>query len=205
MGAVSWREQRRRSARAAIVEAAWSLVAELGLAGLSMRELAGRAGVTTPTLYAYFDSKNAIYDALFGQAAAEFAAHMAADYPGFTADEIVVEGMRRYVGFCLADVPRYQLLFQRTIPGFEPSPDSYVHAVAALEGSRRRLAAAGIVEDRHLDMLTAITTGLVDQQVSNDPGGDRWVRLVDETAEMFLSHCRASTPRRSQRGQRPKR
>lgn len=32
-------------------------------------------------------------------------------------------------------------------------------------------------------------TGLVDQQISNDPGGDRWTRLIDDVVAMFLAHC----------------
>src|SRR4249920_2950062 len=72
-----WRQARRRSARDAIVEAAWALVGEEGLAGLSLRDLARRAGISTPTVYAYFDSKDAIYDAMFGQAATQFAERMA--------------------------------------------------------------------------------------------------------------------------------
>jgi hypothetical protein len=39
-----------------------------------------------------------------------------------------------------------------------------------------------------MDLLTAIGTGLIDQQLSNDPGGDRWLRLIDEAAEMFVTH-----------------
>ena len=31
--------------------------------------------------------------------------------------------------------------------------------------------------------------GLVDQQIANDPGGDRWIRLIDEVVAMFLAHC----------------
>ena len=68
-----WREARRQSARDAIVAAAWELVHEEGLAALSLRDLARRAGITTPTVYAYFESKHAIYDAMFGRAATEFA------------------------------------------------------------------------------------------------------------------------------------
>jgi len=201
-----WREARRQSARDSIVDAAWAVVAEAGLAGLSMRDLAKRAGTTTPTLYVYFESKNAIYDAMFGQAAQQFAEHMTADYQGHTAANVIGEGVRRFVAFSLNDIPRYQLLFQRTVPGFEPSPHSYAHAVAALDDIRRRLAGVGISEPRHLDMLTAVVTGLVDQQVSNDPGGNRWVRLIDELIDMFLAHCqRPQTKGRSNHGQRKKR
>ena len=50
---------------------------------------------------------------------------------------------------------------------------------------------------RHLDMWTALVTGLVDQQVSNDPGGARWTGLIEESVAMFLAHCRSTGgPRR---------
>ena len=52
-----------------------------------------------------------------------------------------------------------------------------------------RLARSGITEARHLDMWTALVTGLVDQQISNDPGGERWIGLIDESVAMFLRHC----------------
>jgi len=186
-----WREARRRSARADIVEAAWSVVREMGLAGLSMRDLAARAGITTPTLYAYFDSKNEIYDSMFAEAAAQFQAHMAPAYSSEASDEVLGAAMGRFVEFCTDDVARYQLLFQRTIPGFEPSAESYAHAVAALDAARRRLTELGVVSQGwQLDLLTALMTGLVDQQISNDPGGQRWVGLIDDAVAMFIAHCR---------------
>jgi AcrR family transcriptional regulator len=186
---VDWRESRRQSARAAIVAAAWSVVREQGLAALSMRDLARRAGITTPTVYAYFDSKNAIYDAMFGAAAEEFARYMDEPYESDDPRAVLVAGVHRFVEFCTADIPRYQLLFQRIIPGFEPSAESYAPALRALATAHRRLAMNGIDDRRHLDIWTAMTTGLVDQQISNDAGGDRWVRLVDECVSMFLAHC----------------
>jgi hypothetical protein len=54
---------------------------------------------------------------------------------------------------------------------------------------REVLARNAITEPRHLDLATALVTGLVDQQLSNDPGGDRWIRLIDESVDMFLDHC----------------
>ena len=50
---------------------------------MSLRKLAGRAGVTTPTVYAYFESKNAILDAMFGVAAESFAQSNAEPLPGW--------------------------------------------------------------------------------------------------------------------------
>jgi AcrR family transcriptional regulator len=197
--AVDWRESRRQSARTAIVEAAWALVHDEGLAALSLRDLARRAGITTPTVYAYFESKNAIYDAMFGQAAASFASHMAEPYETDDPPAVLQASARRFVEFCTADVARYQLLFQHTVSGFEPSPTSYAPAVRALNSSRERLALNGFTDPRQLDMWTALMTGLVDQQISNDPGGDRWIRLIDDFVTMFLTHCHSQrTPRTRQ-------
>jgi AcrR family transcriptional regulator len=194
-----WRDARRRSARDAIVEAAWALVGEEGLAGLSLRDLARRAGISTPTVYAYFDSKNAIYDAMFEKAATEFAEKMAEPYGTDDPRHVLAATARRFALFCASDPARYQLLFQRTLPGFEPSPQAYAPAVRALAGVREVLVRNGITEPRHLDIATALVTGLVDQQVSNDPGGDRWIRLIDESVDMFLAHTQPGRAPRASR------
>jgi AcrR family transcriptional regulator len=202
-GSVDWREARRQSARDAIVEAAWALVHDEGLAALSLRELAKRAGITTPTVYAYFESKNAIYDAMFGQAASEFADRMTQPFDCEEPRVVLAEGVRRFCEFCTSDVARYQLLFQRTIPGFEPTAESFAPAVHALDAVHKRLALNGVTDARHVDMWTALTTGLVDQQISNDPSGDRWTRLIDDVVTMFLAYCRpnrASGPHTERRG-----
>lgn len=36
-----------------------------------------------------------------------------------------------------------------------------------------------------MNMFTALFSGLVSQQWANDPGGDRWSRLVERGADMF--------------------
>jgi AcrR family transcriptional regulator len=189
-----WRAARRESARAAIVAAAWQLVHAEGLAALSLRDLARQAGITTPTVYAYFDSKHAIYDAMFGQAAAEFEAWMGRPFESTDPRAVLIAGLRRFVEFSTSDPPRYQLLFQRTIPDFEPSRESFAPAVRTLEETRKRLASVGASDPRHVDMWTALTTGLVDQQISNDPGGTRWIALVEEAVDMFLAYCRTTAP-----------
>jgi AcrR family transcriptional regulator len=199
-----WREARRHSAHEAIIDAAWSLVIEEGLAGLSLRDLAGRAGITAPTVYSYFDSKNAIYDAMFGRTATEFEVKMAEPYECGDPRELLVAIANRFSLFCTSSPTRYQLLFQRTLPDFEPSPESFAPAVRALAGVRELLVLNGITQERHSDIWTALIIGLVDQQISNDPGGDRWTRLIDESVNMFIAHCQ---PNRGSRkpGSRPAR
>ncbi|HUI02801.1 MAG TPA: TetR/AcrR family transcriptional regulator [Acidimicrobiales bacterium] len=183
-----WKSARRESARAAIVAAAWEAVGEVGLSGLAIRDLAKRAGITTPTIYVYFSSKNDVYDAMFLQAAEDFEHHMTAPASDSAPKGALLEGARRFMEFCRADTPRYQLLFQRTIPGFEPSVDAYAPAVRALEVARNLLASVGISDSRSLDLWTALNTGLVDQQIANDPDGERWAGLLEDAVAMFLTY-----------------
>lgn len=182
------RAERREATRSEILNAAWQMVRTEGLAGLSLRDLARQVGMQAPSLYSYFDSKHAIYDAMFAQGAQEYLDREAAII--LTGDPLrdLTIGLRLFIKFCTEDPSRYQLLFQRTIPGFEPSAESFAIAVEGLAAVRARLAGIGITEARALDLMTAIGTGLTDQQISNDPGGDRWVRLIDEAAEMFFAH-----------------
>jgi hypothetical protein len=42
-------------------------------------------------------------------------------------------------------------------------------------------------EREMLDLWTAVMTGLTDQQISNDPGGTRWTRLVDRAVDMLMT------------------
>src|SRR5580700_5174773 len=56
---------RREAKVAGIVESAWKLDREYGIAGVSLHALAREVGMRQPSLYAYFDSKRALYDAMF--------------------------------------------------------------------------------------------------------------------------------------------
>jgi AcrR family transcriptional regulator len=181
------RAERHEATKAEIVEVAWDLARSEGLAGVSLRGVAQRVGMQAPSLYSYFDSKNAIYDAMYAQGFRQFIEHHRR--LALTGEPLadLQAHMRSFVAFCTEDSARYQLLFQRTIPGFEPSPGSYAISVEGLGIVRGRLAAMGFDDPETLDLLTAIGTGLTDQQISNDPGGDRWTRLVDEAMEMFFT------------------
>jgi AcrR family transcriptional regulator len=182
------RAERRQETIDEIVDTAWRLARRDGLAGLSLRELATAVGMRPQSLYSYFDSKHAIYDAMYAQGCREFAdAQASVVLTGDLRADLAAIG-RWYVEFCTADPVRYQLVFQRTIPGFEPSAASYAIAQQSLAAIVAHLASLGIDDERHVDLFTAIGTGLTDQQISNDPGGDRWVRLLDDSIEMFVGH-----------------
>ncbi|MCU1459124.1 MAG: Transcriptional regulator, TetR family [Actinomycetia bacterium] len=186
--------ERHAATRAEILDAAWEVVRSEGLAALSLRDLAGKVGMQAPSLYSYFDSKHAIYDAMFAQGARAYLEQVRAT--PLTGDPLtdLRAAVRCFVRFCSEDPARYQLMFQRTIPGFEPSPETFAIAIEGLELLERRLAELGVTDARSIDLFTALGTGIAAQQISNDPGGDRWTRLVDDAVDMFFEHVTKHLP-----------
>jgi len=194
---------RRKRTEDEIVAAAWDLVHEHGLGSLSMRDLGERVGMKAQSLYSYFASKNDIYDAMFREGQVAFAAAMTITTDDLGGDESpqaeLRMGCHHFFEYCTSDTARYQLMFQRVIPDFVPSPQTYELAVETLERARERMRAAGLDSDRDLDLWTAILTGLVDQQISNDPGGTRWERLIDDAVDMFFAFATAKAGSRRNR------
>ncbi len=184
------RAERRSATRAEILQAARDLCATNGLASLSLRELAQQIGLKAPSLYSYFESKNAIYDALFAQGCQQLLDGRPEPIPGDLLDGIRAI-MGYFVEFCVADPVRYQLLFQRTIPGFEPSAESYAISQNAMRLTRDWFADHGLDRPEVIDLFTAIGSGIAAQQNSNEPGGDRWTTLVDDAALMFVRHIQS--------------
>jgi AcrR family transcriptional regulator len=192
------RAERYAGTRREILDAAWELVRADGLAALSMRDLGARVGMRAQSLYVYFASKYAIYDAMFGESNVELLARVNALPPTLEPVETMRARARVFLDFCVEDPVRYQLLFQRTIPRFEPSPEAYEPAIQVLDEARTAMRACGIPDDRAFDMWLALVAGLAAQQNSNEPGGDRWVRLIDEVIDMFFEHHLPTTTRRRQ-------
>ncbi len=189
--------ERRSAARAEILDAAWAIAREKGLSDLTLREVGSRVGMRGPSLYSYFDSKNAIYDAMFGQAWTECLSGMDALGPMSRSPRTAVKALARaFFDFASADLARHQLMNQRTIPGFVPSPEAYAPAVEVLERARTYLAACGVHRSDHFDLYTALVGGLVDAQQANDPGGDRWSLLLDQAMDMFADHAGLPRSRR---------
>ena len=184
------RAERRSATRAEILQAARDLCAANGLASLSLRELAQQIGLKAPSLYSYFESKSAIYDALFAQGSQQLLDGRPQQIPNDLLDGIRAI-MGYYVEFCVADPVRYQLLFQRTIPGFEPSAESYAISQNVMGLTLDWFAGHGLDRPEVIDLFTAIGSGIAAQQNSNEPGGDRWTRLVDDAALMFVRHIQS--------------
>jgi len=183
-------EARRAATRDLILDAAWELAREVGLTGFTLRELAARVGMRAPSLYEYFAGKDDIYDAMFGQAAHAYLevarATPATETIGGRA--ALIDAATRFLDFAVADRARFQLLFQHSIAGWEPSPAAYAPALEVEALARARLAEVGATDPRSYDLFTAMVSGLAHQQVANDPDGRRWHDLVEETVDLLLVH-----------------
>jgi AcrR family transcriptional regulator len=179
--------ERRSATRREIIDAAWQVAREKGLAQVTLRDVAELVGLRAPSLYTHFASKNAIYDAMFGDAWTQFqecekAAE--ADEPKSSRAAMRYYG-RVFFDFAVEFPARHQLMNLRTIPDFTPSEEAYAPSVAVMERFMARMARHGVLNQDDIDLFVAIVGGMVDTQLANDPGGDRWSRLLDRAIDMF--------------------
>jgi AcrR family transcriptional regulator len=194
--------QRRRTAKLTqIVTEAWDLAQRNGLPSISLRDLAERADLRQPSLYGYFDSKLGLYDLMYADALRQLLAAAAQELaPNEDPHEALIEFIELCIRFSSENVVRHELLFERTIPGFKPSPESRELLVQFRNIAAARLAAAGVRGSVATDIFTGIVSGFTQQQVISEPGGDRWLRLARPAIEMFLAGVPLmSEPRRSTR------
>lgn len=177
---------RREVKTASIIAKAWELAREHGVGGVSLHGLARAVGMRQPSLYEYFGSKHALYDAMFADGNRQLLARLAA--VRFPADPraAVKKYLATIVAFSAEDQARYELLFQRHLPGFTPSPETYALAEEMLGQLVKLLHDAGVTDQGDIDCVVAITAGLMEAQMSNDPGGNRWTRHLNRLVDLYI-------------------
>jgi AcrR family transcriptional regulator len=176
------RQRRRQETIEEVLDIAAGIMAEQGVAGLSIGEIARRMGIRPPSLYVYFPSKHALYDALFARGARAVLAAMEATIAlplasSATLEEILLDRAEAFVRWSLQHAPYSQLLFWRPVPGFTPSPQAYEPAVRLLELAeeqfaqlqRRGLIRADLPAGQIHRDWTILISGVVSQQLSNTP------------------------------------
>ncbi|HVA07969.1 MAG TPA: TetR/AcrR family transcriptional regulator [Acidimicrobiales bacterium] len=182
------RHARHQATKREILDAAWKMVRDDGVNALSLRALARVVDMEPQSLYTYFASKHSVYDHLFADGnralLALFDQLEVSDDPRRALCAIA----NLFVKFAAEDQARYELLFLRTIPDFEPSPESYAVAIEVFNRGRSILAKAGLRKAADFDLWTALVSGLSSQQLANDPGGDRYIKLIDNAVAMFAEH-----------------
>jgi AcrR family transcriptional regulator len=188
--------QRREAKVSAIVATAWELARTFGIGGVSLHALAREIGIRQPSLYVYFDSKHALYDAMFADGNRQLLARLDAVKLSRNPRAAVKAFMRAFVDFAVEDPARCALLLQRPIPGFEPSDESFAYAQSVLRRAIELLHVAGLEAQADVDCFIAMVAGLIDAQISNDPGGDRWTRHLGRLTDMYLDEAERRKTRR---------
>jgi TetR/AcrR family tetracycline transcriptional repressor len=162
--------------RAAIVEAALTLLNEVGIDGLSTRLLAERLNVRQPALYWHFRNKRALLDAMN--------------------DEILARGHRHDWAFDSADWKHFLLEDARSFrkallayrdgarvhAGTEANPDD----LDLIEAHMRVLVGAGMSEEFAMDILVAIgryVVGCVLEEQADFPDAPNRGNRLDAAAK----------------------
>lgn len=195
------RAARRNQTIAEILNVAIEVMTESGVGGLSLSEVARRMGMRPPSLYKYFPSRLALYDALFreGQQAYldRFRAAAAATRPGMPALAAALEAGGRWA---LANQVLAQLMFWRPVPGFEPSAEAFAPSIAMVNDVRQMLRDA--VTEGQLRpqaaraegeaLVSILAAGVMSQQLANGPEAayddGRFTRLVPQALAMFTHY-----------------
>jgi AcrR family transcriptional regulator len=195
------RHGRRDETLAAIVDVAVQVMSEQGAGGLSLGEVARRMGMQTPSLYGYFASKHAVYDAVFARGWRDLLESVRAERPRIEAHadpaELLLALARHYVRWSVEHPAYSELMSWRPVPGYQPSAEAYAPAVetwaeaaslfARLQDSGR--LRADVPADEQLRVWTILLTGVVSQQLSNAPGEGfdegRFTSLLPDVVALF--------------------
>jgi AcrR family transcriptional regulator len=183
------RRARHEATKKEILDAAWSMVRADGLAALPLRALAHAVDMEPQSVYTYFASKNAIYDRMFADGNRELEHRFTDTDIPCDAPAALRAVARIFVEFAAEDQARYQLLFLRTIPGFQPSPESRAAADEVIARVRAILSRAGLRDDADFDLWTAVVAGLASQQLANSSEPGRYLHLIDEAVTMYAAHA----------------
>jgi AcrR family transcriptional regulator len=177
---------------------------EVGVGGLSMSEIARRLGMRQPSLYKYFPSLHAVYDALFARGlersdTAVRAALRAADEQGPGGVATIRAAARAVVRWAVDNPALAQLLYWRPVPGFAPAAATFAVSVRQMEEMRAEFAEAVQAGLLHPDaasadgqrLFTVVLSGVISLQLANQPGADYdsgiFTSLTDTALDMFFA------------------
>jgi AcrR family transcriptional regulator len=114
----------RASLRRTLLDIASQLLERHGPEALTMRRIASEAGCSTSVLYTMFGGKAGIAEALWREGFDRLSAALDATTGDHPLERLGAMG-GAYRANALANRSYYAVMFQRPIPGFEPSPEAY--------------------------------------------------------------------------------
>ena len=155
------REATKQANRAAILDAARDVFADLGYGAATVRDIVRRTDLATGTFYNYFPDKEAIFRALVEESARQIrelvraARHDASDLESF-----VREGYRAYFAFVASDRTLFEVMRRNagTIRALFDTP-ALGAGTEELEADLRAAIAAGVVPPHDPRYMAAAMVG----------------------------------------------
>jgi AcrR family transcriptional regulator len=205
--AVTPRERHRLQTREEILDAGLEVMAERGVSALNLTEVARRVGLRQPSLYQYFGSRNAVFDALFERGmrihAALFAAAIDRHGAGWAA---VRAASWETVRFAAEHPELAELMFTRAVPGFTPSEQAYAPSLLVAELMQAAITAAAEHGEVHasaasesgIALLMVMVSGVGSQHLANERGIEfahsRLIPLLDTALDMYAAYFSPDRP-----------
>lgn len=187
----------KESLRRLLLDTASSLLDREGPDALTMRRIASEAGCSTSVLYTMFGGKAGIAEALWREGFARLTGALGEAAGVDPLQRLAAKG-RAYRANALANRSYYAVMFQRPIPGFEPSPEAYQESLKPLHALAETVAECirvGVfrTEDpmRIAGVLWAATHGAVSLELAGYEGAVDAERRFDDlctaAAAWFMS------------------
>ncbi|GGK83974.1 TetR family transcriptional regulator [Sphaerisporangium melleum] len=166
--------------RARLITVAGELLVTRGADSLTVRRIAAEAGCATTVVYTMFGSKEGLAEALYLEGFERFRRTLAAVPRHPDPLEYLTSLGPAYREACLAEPGYYSVMFEKAIPGFEPSERARTLARAAMNILDRAIAeciSAGYLvptQPRKIaDCLWAAAQGAVSLERAGFLNGDR--------------------------------
>ena len=191
---------RRRQTIEEALDAAVAIMEQAGVGGLSMSEIARRLGMRQPSLYKYFPSLHAVYDALFARGLERSGAAIRAAVEEGPRGAVTIRAAgRALVRWAVENPALAQLLYWRPVPGFAPTAATFAASVRQMDQLRAAFTAAVRAGELHPDaasaeaprLFTIVLSGLISQQMANEPAADygsgMFTSLTEAALDMFFA------------------
>jgi AcrR family transcriptional regulator len=191
---------RRRQTIEEALDQAVVIMTEAGVGGLSMSEMARRLGMRQPSLYKYFPSLSAVYDALFARGLERsHAAVLAAAESQPAGVARIRAGAKAWLRWAVENQALAQLLVWRPVPGFAPTAATFTASLQQMDVVSAEFASAVHLGQLRPDansvealrLYTVVLNGVISQQMANEPGAtfDTGIfsSLSDTALDMFFA------------------
>jgi AcrR family transcriptional regulator len=160
--------ERSEATRDALIEAARSLFAERGYAGVGTEEIVRAAGVTRGALYHHFDGKRGLFESVYERVEAELAQQIAAgalDSGAAAPLEAMRAGAEMFLRACTQpEAQRIVLLDGPSVLGWDRWREiAAEHGLGLIEATLQAAIEAGAIPEQPARPLAHVLMGALDE------------------------------------------